>query len=157
MFKECIINVICTFEKFGTNLVLLSLSHPLLSSPVAVDYSLHWHSLQLIAISHSALWCWPDLKILFVNGPYLWSVGCLAGLEADKPSNSHLPLKRARGGVRFTLFKGLLSSFIILWADVGEPTEKIKEVIQSVTVKSSCTVQNCIPKNFTSVNDYQMV
>lgn len=119
----------CTFaDKVSTNFVPLFLSPALLSSPVAVDYAVHWHSLQLIAISHSALWCWPDLKILFVNRPYLWSVGCLAGLEADKPSNSHLPLKRARGGVRFILFKGLLSSFIILWADVGEPTEKIKEV-----------------------------
>lgn len=78
-------------------------------SPIAVGYAVHWHSLQLIAISYSALWCWPDLKILFVNRPYLWSVCCLAGLKDDKPSNSHLPLKRATGGVKFPVFKGILS------------------------------------------------
>lgn len=63
-------------------------------------------------ISYSGLWCRPDLKILFVKRPYLWSVESLAGSEADEPSNSHLPLKRARGSVRFTVFKAApLSTF----------------------------------------------
>ena len=82
-----------------------SLNFLMLSSPMAADYALHWHSLQLIVISYSGLWCRPDLKILFVNRPYLWSVGSLAGSGADKPSNSHLPLKRARGSVKFMVFK----------------------------------------------------
>lgn len=87
-----------------------------LSSPMAADYAVHWHSLQLIVISYSGLWCSPDLKILFVKRPYLWSVESLAGLEADKPSNSYLPLKRARGGEWLLVFKAPLASFIRMWA-----------------------------------------
>lgn len=101
----------------STTLRFLSLL--MLSSPIAVDYAVHWHSLQLIVISYSGLWCRPDLKILFVNRPYLWSVESLAGLQADKPSNSHLPLKRARGSVWFIVFKAPLSSFIIMRDDAS--------------------------------------
>lgn len=68
-----------------------------------------------------------------MNRPYLWSVESLAGSEADKPSNSHLPLKRARGGVKFMVFKAPpLSSFIImLYASV--PTD-MTESIASIDI-----------------------
>lgn len=81
-------------------LVSVSFASPNLSPSTSLKsahYAVHWHSLQLIVISYSALWCRPDLKILFVKRPYLWSVESLAGWETDKPSNSHLPLQWARG------------------------------------------------------------
>ena len=90
---------------------------------IAADYAVHWHSLRLIVISYSGLWCGPDLNILFVNRPYLWSVESLAGAETDEPSISHLPLKRARGGVRFVLFKGSLPSFICMCDDASASTD----------------------------------
>lgn len=124
------------WDKSEINFVSLFPNLLLLSSPIAVDYAVHWHSYQLIVISYSALWSRLDLKILFVNRPYLWSVERLAGLEADKPSNRHLPLKRARGSVRFTVFKAPLSSFIIMWDDASVPTD-IHENMYSVAIKSS--------------------
>lgn len=123
-------------DKSEINFVSLFPNLLLLSSLIAVDYAVHWHSYQLIVISYSALWSRLDLKILFVNRPYLWSVERLAGLEADKPSNRHLPLKRARGSVRFTVFKASLSSFIIMWDDASVPTD-IHENMYSVAIKSS--------------------
>lgn len=67
--------------------------------------ALHWNSHGLIVISYSSLWCWPDLNILFVRRPYLWSVESLAGWEADKPGNSHLPPKAAKAKARSGMFK----------------------------------------------------